>query len=68
MSVLRGDRKQSVRDAELMFNPNLLKWLGYTAESEYVGGLFWNGTVQTMIEDLVKRNFQASINSSCNTM
>ena len=39
MSVLRGDRKQSVRDAELMFNPNFLKWLvskGYTAESEYV--------------------------------
>ena len=39
MSVLRGDRKQSVRDAELIFNPNFLKWLvskGYTAESEYV--------------------------------
>ena len=36
---LEGDRKQSVRDAELMFNPNFLKWLvskGYTAESEYV--------------------------------
>ena len=39
MSVLRGDRKQSVRDAELIFNPNFLKWLvskGYTTESEYV--------------------------------
>ena len=39
MSVLRGDRKQSVRDAELTFNPNFLKWLGskgYTAESEYM--------------------------------
>ena len=68
MSVLRGDRKQSVRDAELMFNPNLLKWLGYTAESEYVGRLFWDGIVQMMIEDLVKRNVQALINSSCNTL
>ena len=39
MSILRGDRKQSVRDAELMFNPNFLKWLfskGYKAEAEYV--------------------------------
>jgi len=25
MSILRGDRKQSVRDAGLMFNPNFLK-------------------------------------------
>ena len=31
MSELRGDKKQSVRDAELMFNTNFLH-----EESEYV--------------------------------
>ena len=41
MSALRGDKKQSVRDAELMFNTNFLHEVAivskdYTVESEYV--------------------------------
>ena len=68
MSVLRGDRKQSVRDAELMFNPNFLKCMA--SFKRLHGGVRIRGSCFGMANDergLSERNVQASINASCDT-
>jgi len=65
MSILRGDRKQSVRDAGLMFNPNFLKWL-YSNGTNKKLNMWKLGILQMMKEGLLK-NAQGWINNSHTT-
>ena len=54
LPALTGERKQSVKDAERLFNGNLQEWFklnGYHEEEKYMSQLLGTGIVQLMRGD-----------------